>query len=76
MTIAMRQTIEAWTEAGPCCMAEAEIGGRVYSARSRQASVELARRLVAAGIPDQNVEVRTTGICGRMDVSLFDLAGA
>jgi hypothetical protein len=76
--VIMRLAIEeaTWTAAGPYCRADAKVGGRVYSIRCRHASVELARQLVAAGIPDQEIEVRITGCCGRMDTSLYDLAAA
>lgn len=43
--------------------AECEVEGRRYSARSRHgAPNQLARVLVSAGVPDQPLEVRQTGI--------------
>ena len=57
--------------------AECEVDGRRYAARSRHgAANELARVLVSAGVPDQPVEVRHTGLKGCVSYpSLHEMAG-
>jgi hypothetical protein len=60
------------------CVWEAvcEIGGVQYRARSRYGAVnELARQLVAAGIPDAPMAVRQHGLAGEMvDASFYEAA--
>lgn len=70
MTIVITQRADAPSRSADnsCAYdADTEIGGIAYSARSRRgASNELARQLVAAGIPDQPVIVRTFGLTGEI----------
>jgi hypothetical protein len=52
-----------------CCqwLAECEVDGRRFTARSRQGVVyELARMLVGAGIPDRPLRVKFAGVAGHM----------
>lgn len=50
---------------GSAWVAETVIGGQRFSARSRSgAPFELARQLVAVGLPDQPVEIFTQGVRG------------
>lgn len=50
---------------GSAWIAESTIDGQVYAARSRNgASYELARQLVAAGVPDQPVRLAEYGASG------------
>jgi hypothetical protein len=58
-------------------LAEAEVGGRRFEAKSRHGAPNaLARELVAAGIPDQPIEIRYEGLAGSMrHKSFHTLAG-
>jgi hypothetical protein len=53
-------------------LAECEVDGRPFAARSRQGAVyELARMLVAAGIEDRPLRVTFAGIAGHMTWGSF-----
>jgi hypothetical protein len=71
--------IEATRTAENSCafIAECEVGGRAFAARSRRgAPFALARDLVAAGVADQPVEVTHAGLRGAMRYpSLHRMAG-
>ncbi len=55
--------------------ATATIGGKTYTAMSRQGSAnELARLLIDSGFADDSVEVRYHGTAGSMSGSLYKLA--
>jgi hypothetical protein len=56
------------TPDGPCdWVAETMIDGQSFSARSKHgAPNELARQLVAAGIPDASMEIAYAGLRGTM----------
>ena len=57
---------------GCCWIAEAIVNGILYSARSRHgAPHELARALVAAGIPDSPMQVMTAGLRGETTYRSF-----
>ena len=78
MIVMLQRPLEGTRTPERSCVyeAECEIDGRRYSAQSRHgAPNELARVLVAAGVPDQSVEVRQTGIKGGLSYrSLHELA--
>lgn len=59
------ETVPCSPTKGVRWIAEIQIGIRKFSATSRNgASYELARQLVAAGIPDQPIRIRQGGIAG------------
>jgi len=60
-----------------CCqwLAECEVDGRRFTARSRQGVVyELARMLVGSGVPDQALRVKFAGVAGHMMWNSFAAA--
>ena len=65
------------TGRGSAWVAETIVGGIAHSARSRSgAPFSLARQLIAAGVPDQPVQVYTDGIAGCITYrSLAQMAG-
>jgi hypothetical protein len=80
MTISIHQRPleERRTPENSCTwVAETEIAGQSFAARSRRgAPQELARALAAAGVPDQPVRVESAGLRGEMRYpSLHRMAG-
>jgi hypothetical protein len=78
ITIRQRALPETRTRENSCAwLAEATINGCQFEAKSRRgAPHELARALVAAGIPDQPVQVENAGRRGAMHYrSLHSMAG-
>ena len=56
-------------------IAEATVEGRTYTARSRHGPAnELARQLVAAGLPDRPMVIRCLGLAGTMTYRSFHAA--
>jgi hypothetical protein len=78
VTIRQHPLEDSRTSENSCAwIAETEIAGQRFEARSRRgAPQELARALVAAGIPDQPVQVENAGLRGAMHYrSLHSMAG-
>src|ERR1700730_17750574 len=68
---------EATRTSNSACVwiAEATVEGRTYTARSRHGPAnELARQLVAAGLPDRPMVIRHLGLAGTMTYRSFHAA--
>jgi hypothetical protein len=73
----MTWPIEATRAPNSACfwIAEATVEGRTYTARSRHGPAnELARQLVAAGLPDRPMVIRYLGLAGTMIYRSFHAA--
>jgi len=66
------------TSNSPCVwIAEATVNGRIYTARSRHGPAnELARQLVAAGLPDRPMVIRYHGLRASMTCRSFHAAAS
>jgi hypothetical protein len=76
LTVRQRPDEASRTPKNPCAwIAKAEVGGVIYTARSRHGAPNaLFRKLVEAGIPDGPAEVSIAGLRGAMRYASFHAA--